>query len=170
MSAHVNPETGEVIEHWVPETLDGAEKVLRSMFAHRANIESYRNRLAVIRQNIEAMIADEERELKSLEWRYGPALEAIAKSELEGKRAKHLKTPFGRFGFRKAPGSTELTVPQEEALAWAKEHAPQIVIVTERVNKTDLAEVGAPFIQRIEGEEVFYITLTPKKETENDNE
>lgn len=170
MSTNVNPETGEVHEHWVPESLDDAEKVLRRMFDRECNIRALRERLKLFTENIEAMIAHEERELKSLEWRYGPALEAIARRELEQgkKKAKHLKTPFGRFGFRKAPDKTELTVPQEEALAWAKKHAPQIVIVTERVNKTDLAEVGAPFIQRIEGEEVFYINLAPPKKEDDE--
>jgi phage host-nuclease inhibitor protein Gam len=98
-------------------------------------------------------------------------LRPFVEVELKGNKRRHLTFPSGEAGFRKAPGRLEFT-DEAAALAWAKEHCPDAVKVTENVQKTPLKkhiETKGEIpdgVQLVEGEEHFYIKPIEVKKLE----
>jgi len=74
-------------------------------------------------------------------FKYGPQLRDYAKQKIaEGKnRRKSVNLPAGTVGFRKE--NAKLVVDDDTlVLAWAKEHAPELVTTVEKISKTALNE------------------------------
>lgn len=72
---------------------------------------------------------------------YGPQLRHWLMQELatRGGRCKSIHLPAGSIGFRRR--GPKLVIDDADALlAWAKEHAPQLVQVKEEVSKSKLNE------------------------------
>lgn len=153
-------------EQWVPTTVKDAERVLEKILAAESEIEALRNRISAITSHVNAMIADKQRVIDSLRYLYEPALEAIARRELEGKKAKHVKTPFGRFGYRTHPGHLEYLIRESDVLDWCKRHYPDKVHRKEWVNKTEVADLpGAEHLLKLtEPTTEFYINTAKAKE------
>lgn len=142
-----------ITESFTPDTADKVNWVLGKIADRRA-------RAARIRENAELMARSEEREADSLEWRFGPALQAFARQELEGSKRKSIRLYNGVIGFRLRPASVNVTEPGA-ALSWAKDNLPDAV--TEALDKRAFSAVllatgeALPFAQLIPAEEVFYI-------------
>jgi phage host-nuclease inhibitor protein Gam len=89
-------------------------------------------------------------------------LRPFAEKEVEGKKTRTVSFPNGKAGFRKSPDKLEIE-DEKATLAWAKEHKPEAVKVTESVLKTPLMEGfkatgelpdGVKFV---EGVDTFYL-------------
>ena len=139
---------------FTPDTKEKADWVL-------SKIADARGRAARIRENAERMARDAEREAEGLEWRYGAALQDLARRELAaGGRKKSLTLYHGTLGFRTKPAGVAIT-DDAAALSWAKENAPEAV--AERLDRRALGDAlrasgeVLPFAAFTEPEEVFYI-------------
>ncbi len=138
---------------FIPTDAAGVDWVLGKMADARA-------RASRIRENAERMARAEERNAEHLEWKFGAALQAYVRAELEGGKKKSIRLFHGQLGFRTKPAGVCLT-NSAAALAWAKEHLP--AAVAEKLDKAALAEKlletgEAPdFAQLVPAEDVFYI-------------
>ena len=150
------PNPGEVSGEagpFTPDTKPKADWVLEK-------IADLRARAARIREHGEAMAREHDREAEHLEWKYGAALQDLARRELEGARKKSLTLYHGVIGFRTKPAGVAIT-DDVAALSWARENCPAVVV--ERLDKKALGDAlkGAgevvPFAQFTPAEEVFYI-------------
>jgi phage host-nuclease inhibitor protein Gam len=153
--AHIVPdgERGEQPDAFTPDTADKVDWVL-------GRIADARARAARLRENMELMAREAEREAAFFEWKYGPALQAFARAQTEGTRRKSLRLPNGVLGYRTRPAGVSVT-DDAAALAWAKSHLP--AAVAERLDRKALADallasgevVG--FAALMPAEEIFFI-------------
>lgn len=88
---------------WVMERLTEAEAELAAIAARRK----------VLLDNLAGMEAEAQRRADWLRYRFGAELEAWAAAELEGKKQRSIKTPFGTLAFRKK--AAKVVVTDEEA-------------------------------------------------------
>ncbi len=138
---------------FIPTDAAGVDWVLGKM-------ADARSRAQRIRENAERMARAEERNAEHLEWKFGAALQAYVRAELEGGKKKSIRLYNGQIGFRTKPAGVCLTNPAA-ALAWAKEHLP--AAVAEKLDKAALAErlltdgESVDFAQLVPAEDVFYI-------------
>ena len=134
----VDTETGEVLGHaqaherFVVDSSNAAEWVLERIQAADADVAACDARLKAISENIAAMRKEHEKRKDWLLMRFAAELEAFAAAELDGKKTRTFKTPFGSLSFRTAPGSVKV-LDMEEAVKWAKMYEPEAVKVTETV-------------------------------------
>jgi len=152
-------ETGEIIGTVHPhefhvDSLEAAEWVLERVAGREGNILALKARKQAVVANFDAMIADEERKLAGLHWRFDGELFAWAGSVIEGQKVRSLKTAFGVIGFRATKGTHKI-LDQIAAVAWAKRVEPSIVKVVESVNVTDVL----PLLD--DGESPEWIETTP---------
>jgi hypothetical protein len=148
-------------EGWYPKDMKDVEWVMERVFEHTVEIDALEARKQAIVDNINSMIAEHRSAIETLKYLYLSHLERIVRDAIAGKDTRHVKTPFGRLGFRRTSGSTVIEVTDQEAIEWAEKNAPDIV--RKHVNKTDLVERGAPFVRHIPGEDVFYLEPKPRK-------
>jgi hypothetical protein len=144
-------------EKWLPTDMSGVEWFAEKVFEHEMEIRAIEARRRALVKNLDDMAAEHRRAIDTLMHVYGSAVQRVVRQEVQGKKVKHVKTPYGRLGFRKAPSTIVLEVPEEDAVKWAEAVAPEIV--KKRVNKTDLKAVGCPYVREVEGEEVFYVQV-----------
>lgn len=140
-------------EAFTPDTTDKADWVLCKIADHRA-------RAARIREHAEAMAKQAEADATFLEWKYGAALQDLARRELAGGKRKSLTLFHGVLGFRSKPAGCQIG-DTKAALVWARENLPAAVVETvDRAAVTKaLLETGeaVDFAAFNPAEEVFYI-------------
>jgi hypothetical protein len=89
-------------------------------------------------------------------------LEPWIKITIEGRKKRSVDLPFGRAGFKVTPGRMEYK-DEKSVVAWAKENAPDIVVVKESVPKPQLKaaiELTGEVPEGVEfifGEDKFYV-------------
>jgi hypothetical protein len=142
---------------FVPDTKEKADWVL-------GKIADARARAARIRENAERMARQAEGEAEHLEWKYGAALQDLARRELAYGKRKSLSLYHGTLGFRTRPAGVTVT-DEADALVWAQLNAPEAL--TTRLDRKALREAlegllaatgeVVPFAQFTPEEEVFYI-------------
>lgn len=119
-----------------------------------------------IQAQADAMIADVEREIAGLQWRFGDQAEAFLRTQLTGKK-KSLKTLRGTIGLRKTPG--RVSVGDAEALLASLPDTKNEFVV-EKVDSTALNRffkvVGNKAYRIDTGEEVAVPGLVIKPEGE----
>jgi len=74
-------------------------------------------------------------------FKYGPQLREYARQKIteRNNRCKSVNLPAGTVGFRRE--NAKLVVDDDDlVLAWAKEHAPELVTIVEKVSKSALNE------------------------------
>lgn len=113
-------------ETFTPDTPEKADWVL-------CKIADAHAKAARIRENMELMAREAERDAERLEWQFGAALQAFARKETEGGRKKSVRLPNGVLGFRTKPAGVQIA-DTGAALAWAKQHLPAAVVETQRRN------------------------------------
>lgn len=190
----IDPETGAIvpadtegatkIERWDVEIPAGAEDLaekedyswLPSWFlkrhghvaAERATLMSqYKRKMAVL-DAIE----------KYMTWRWHGTLSGVVEADIEKQKGKKKSFDYleGRAGFR--TGRKCEIVDEEEAMAWAHEHCPEAVKVTEYLRVSYLPKkqtppgekqsfVDVPGVRRWE-EETFFAKGNVAKEEEGD--
>lgn len=147
------PETTEPEAGFYPDTPEKVDWVLGQIADRRA-------RAARLRENAEKRARQEEAEAAFFDWRYGVALRAFARQQLEGGRRKSLTLGHGTLGFRTKPAGVQVG-DEGAAIAWAKENAPGAVV--ERLDKKTLAKAllatgeAVDFAAFTPAEEVFFI-------------
>jgi hypothetical protein len=130
--------TGEVVglvrEAEQPFRVDSrgaAEWILEMLLTAESETAALEVRKRVVIDNIESMQRDHERRAIWLRERFGPELEAWARSELEGKKQRTVKTPWGRLSFRRR--KARLVVDDEsKAIAWAVDNCAEAVKTTSK--------------------------------------
>lgn len=138
---------------FTPDTPEKADWVLDK-------IADARGRAARIREHAETMAKQAESEATFLEWKYGAALQDLARRELAGGKRKSLTLFNGVLGFRTKPAGCQIG-DTKAALDWARVNLPAAVVETvdrAAIVKT-LLETGeaVDFAAFTPGEEVFYI-------------
>ena len=138
---------------FVPTDAASADWVLGKMADARA-------RAARIRENAEKMARAEERRAEHLEWKYGPALQAWLRAEIDGGKKKSVRLYHGVVGLRTKPAGVHVT-DAAAALSWAMENVPGAV--TAHLDKKALADAllstgqAVPFADFQPAEDVFFI-------------
>ena len=141
----VNEETGEIIgcatlEHnWVPKTKKDMEFILENMSTLDAQKTANDLRIKAIQESLEAQNRKLEAQRKFWEWKFGNDLINYAKEQLANSKSRTYQFDYGKVSFRTSKGTNKIT-DMDKAVAWAKKHFPDIVIVEERVNVTDILE------------------------------
>lgn len=144
----IDAETGEVLGHaeaqghFTVDSTSAAEWVLERIQAADADIAACDARLKAISDNLAAMRKEHEKRKEWLLGRFAAELETFAAAELNGKKTRTLKTPFGSLSFRTAPGSVKV-LDMEAAVKWAKMYEPDAVKVTESVLVSKVGPVNA---------------------------
>jgi hypothetical protein len=113
---------------------DAAEWLVRKLIEAEAHIKQ-------VRQQADRELRRTERERDFLLMRYGPQLERWTRLQVDQTqgRRKSVLLLSGTVGFRRIPA--KLVVDDAmKAIAWARQHCLQAVVVTEKLNKTSLAE------------------------------
>lgn len=158
--------TGEVLAVEQPEGFAvrdraSAEWVLERIFDAEADDAALEERKRILVRNIERMQEAQRRRAAWLRRRFEPELREWARAELEGKRGRTIRTPFGTLSFRK--GRRRVVVEDEDgAVAWARRHRPEAVRVEERLLVSRLAEGDSPDGCRIvPPEDAFEIRCVP---------
>lgn len=140
-------------ETFTPDTPEKADWVL-------CKIADARARAARIRENMEMMAREAERDAERLEWQFGAALQAFARQETGGGRKKSVRLPNGVLGFRTKPAGVQIA-DTGAALAWARQNLPTAVVETvdRKALTAALLETGeaVDFAAFTPIEEVFYI-------------
>ena len=138
---------------FAPSDAGGVDWVLGKITAARAEAK-------LIWENAELMAREEERKAEHLEWKFGPALQAWLRAELEGSSKKSKRLFHGVLGYRTKPAGVHVT-DDAAALAWAQENCTEAVTI--RLDRKALAEVllttgeALPFADLQPAEDVFYI-------------
>ena len=138
---------------FVPTDAAGVDWVLKQMADARSRAER-------IRANAEKMARAEERNAEFLEWKFGAALQAYVRAELEGGNKKSVRLYHGQLGFRTKP-ATVLVTNFASALEWAKDNLPGAgtVALERKVLAAKLLEAAVvpDFAEIVPAEEVFFI-------------
>ena len=143
---------GQEADTFTPDTADKADWVL-------CKIADARSRAARVRENMEMIARDHDREAEGLEWRFGAALQAFARKEIAAghKGKKSVRLPNGVLGYRTKPAGVSVT-DDAAALAWAQENCTEAVSL--RLDKKALADALLTT-----GEAVDFAAFTPADET-----
>lgn len=110
--------TDEASADWVLERIMNAE-------TEKARLETKRR--AVI-ENLDRQVADAQRRVDGLHYRFDNELAHYAAGELEGKKTRTLNLAYGRLSFRTVKGGLRVK-DQDEALEWARQECPEAVAV-----------------------------------------
>ena len=156
--------TGEVIGHvevterYVADTEQRVDWVLEGIQVQDAAIAALGLRLSAITANLTSMIKDHEQRRAWKLARFGSDLQVFAAQQLEGKKARTYKSPYGSLSFRTVAGSLKITDP-EAALAWAEANAPEAVktVKSVKVSEIDKAAELPGCFERTEPRDAFYI-------------
>lgn len=151
----VDIETGEVLgmvgtERFCVHDRDSAEWVLRKLWDAEAEVAAIRARRKVLLDNLEAMEAEHQRRVEWLRWRFGPELEEWATDELEGKKVRSIKTPFGTLSFRRKPPRVVVT-DEARAIASLEEAGYTDAVKVQRSVLVSMLPDGWVSLQRPDG-------------------
>lgn len=146
---------------WQPETHDDADWLLEKMSVIDGDILALEARKEALVRHMDAQIAGKRRRRDFLVWRFGPALAEFARRTLEstGNKGRTVHLTHGTVGFRKSRATVQI-LDMDAAVKWAEANAPDALIVTKKVNKTDIAGVApetAPWLERHAAEDRFNI-------------
>lgn len=168
----IDIETGEVLDGPTPEPgfhvrdRASAEWVLQRMQELQAERLAIRARLDAVTENLNAQMREVDARLGFLKFRFGGQLLDWAREEISraGPNApKHVKTDFGRVGFRMKRGSIAVAEP-EKAVEWAKDTCPEAVRIREELMVSRLPdEVRASVFEAPEQFD-FLAVDTPREE------
>jgi hypothetical protein len=129
-----------------PHAIDSEAQADRALQL-RAEIEGRRAgdlaMLAAVTRNIEAKIAQHDRELADWDWKFKNRLEDFARARLAGKDSRTLRLTWGCVSFRKTPGKNKI-IDMDAAVAWVKAFWPERVKVVETVGIEDVLETLSP--------------------------
>jgi hypothetical protein len=132
IDGHVyDAETGEYIrpytkkESWSPTNESDAEFVFEQMLEAKADIVALDSRVQALLENLDALKAQKQRKIDGLKWKYGPALEKIAKDNLP-KRGKTWTCLFGKISFR-SKAARIAVIDKERAIASLMDSVPDAV-------------------------------------------
>jgi hypothetical protein len=144
----IDVSTGEVLAIEQPAGFTvrdqaSAEWVLERIFDAESQEAALGERLRIIAKNIVEMQAAQRRRVEWLRKRFEPELRQWAEHELEGKRTRSIRTPFGTLSFRK--GQRKVAVDDEApAVEWAEKNRPDAVKVTKKLLVSALEEGDCP--------------------------
>lgn len=162
----VDEETGEIVGcergGFRVESRDALAWVIERIAEVDAELVALTKREQAILENIRRMRSQAENRKNSLLARFSPEMEAFVREDLEGKRERSIRTPFGVAGYRKTPGSRKVA-DMNAATVWALVNAPDAVLTEQRVLVGKLPDVELPdcFICT-PPEERFYINTEVK--------
>jgi hypothetical protein len=113
----IDADTGEIVDMVLPQQeapfmvhdQQSAEWVLQRIFEAEAEVAAIRKRREVLLSNLAAMEAEHQRRVDWLRRRFSGELEAHAEVELEGKKQRSIRTPFGTLAFRRKPSRVVVT-------------------------------------------------------------
>ena len=156
--------TGEVVGHvevnerYVADTDQRVDWVLEGIQVQDAAIAALSLRLSAITANLTSMIKDHEQRRAWKLSRFSSDLQLFAAAQLEGKKTRTYKSPYGSLSFRTVPGSLKILDP-EAALAWAESNAPEAVKVVKsvKVSEIDKAADLPECFEITEPRDAFYI-------------
>ena len=169
-----DPATGECLgpadgqpEQWRPTDLKGAAWVLRKRGKAQRRLQDLREAMsAEIREEVDRITREFDACIRRAEtqagwWsRYDEDLAGITTGELVDSRAKSIAIGAWRMGFRRAPGRIDV-LDEHLALAWAKAHCQDAVVVKESIAKRPLKgreeELPGEAFAVVEPEDRFYI-------------
>lgn len=169
----VDPETGEITgrldmakdfhvtdmasAEWVLENLQEAEFETAKLQAMKDE------RIAAMN----AMINTAQKRTDWLLWRFKDELEDFTRKQLEGRKEKHLKTPFGRLEFSNRERRKVVVIDIARAVLWCTRNAKEAVktvktiLVSELKDRTDLPK---NVFEIVEPKEKFEIKTGAQKE------
>lgn len=135
----VDPETGEVLgfdsetpTDFIP-FMDFVLQRRAQAEARAAGLTAEMNLLvAGIKERFETRIAEQTRKVEWLDAQHGPAIQKWAHEQIEGGKAKSVKTAWATLGFRASREKMEVLDPQV-ALDWAKDNCPEAVRIEEKL-------------------------------------
>lgn len=112
----------------------------------------------------QGMLGDIDRRRAALEWHAGREVREIVANEIEGRKAKSIKTPWGTLGYRTKPGRISLVVDDKAAaIEWAGKALPDILKFTPSINTAEAIKaiidgkaIPGARVEMVEAEEVFY--------------
>lgn len=143
----IDTETGEVLGCPEPRPQfhvtdrESAEWVLHKMQDLQAEKVAIEARLKALTDNLNAQIHEVERRLGFLQYRFGGELFDWAREEIakQPHGPKHVKTDYGKIGFRATKGSIKVA-DEEAALSWAERQAPEAVVIKKAVHVSALPQ------------------------------
>lgn len=135
----IDDETGEILGFAEPDKapfhpvdLQGIEWVLERISEAQGDRAALTARRTALAANLDRQIKAAEVREAFLLSRFGPDLEAFAKAETEGRKARYTDTAFGRLRFMKTQGSIAVA-DMEKALAFAEQHQPDAIKTTRSI-------------------------------------
>lgn len=150
----VSLETGEVYgfaskpEFAEIKTDEDAYWVLNRLNQAESRALAARVREEAILENCKKMRAVEDGIVKWLRTVYETQLTEWAKTQLVGKKAKSVNTPFGKVGFRAVGGGIKAVDPNL-AERWASEYDPDAVKVVREFQISKISDATKELIQRV---------------------
>lgn len=171
----IHPETRAAMQEWEGRWQEGEEAVSAAPAGQTdafipdseesvdwvlGKVADARSRAARLRENMEKMAREADREAEFFEWKYGAALQVWARAQLGEGRRRSVRLPNGVVGFRTKPAGVSVT-DEARALAWAGENLPEAVV--QRLDKKALADALLQTGEIIDGvvfteaEETFYV-------------
>lgn len=171
--ALVDVDTGEIVgvarmdetdpqEPFRVRDQDSAEWVLERILEAESEADALGRRKALIVDNLDRMQREHTRRAEFFRERFGPQLEEWARGQLNGKKARTLRTPYGSLAFRKK--AARLVIEDEEqAIADCLDNAPDAVKTTYRLLVSMLPAGVVPKGCRVEpGGDSFRIEVLPR--------
>lgn len=123
---------------WKDDPLDN---YLREHAEIAAEIAAVKARAASLRNVIDAgergLLVDLKRRYDGLEWNCRKEMVALVAAQIEGKKARHVKTFHGKAGFRKQRSTQTLTVYNEGQLS--RDHPEFFIAQGPKLDRTMLA-------------------------------
>jgi len=157
----VDVETGEIVSHlradadWQPTSETDVEWILGLFLEEETAIYAREKQKQTILANLTAIQQSHERRLDWLRRRFAGALEQFARDQLDGQKKRSLRFAAGALRFRKTQPK-RIVHDEKAAIAWAREHLPTAIAVSERLLVSDLPDV-VPGVELVPASERFSI-------------
>jgi hypothetical protein len=140
---HLYTEDGEYIgkadkRDWIPETVADAEFLLALDFEDQMEIRALEARIKLYTENTQTIINRHKRSVESRRYKFGPALEGIAKANLAAG-TKKFECPYGTISFRIQPESLKVE-DKDKALEWARNYYSAGVVTKEEFQISKVTE------------------------------
>lgn len=141
-------------KEWVPETPSDFERIGEWLSALDGELAGIEARRKFLNENLDTMAREVQRRKDGLLWKFRPLIEDHAKANLpKGKRT--WTCPFMSVAFRAVKARLKVT-DKDLALSWAKENAPEAVVIKEefQVSKLPAAAENALMLDPVAGFDV----------------
>lgn len=151
----------EFQQKWVPQTLDDVNFLMERVALLESEIQAISHRKQALVSNLDHMMADIQRTIRSIFWLYGHHIRRIAEQSLAGKKTRTLKLDWGILSFRRLAGRRIPLMEPDQLVEWAEKESPEIVRVKRWVNTSDLPDS----MVRVEGAgDAFYVSTSKENQ------